>query len=100
MKREVSARLLEAGGSRHSGQAKHDPESRYIKEFWIPAFAGMTEYGLSCKSLKKKLFGAEGAEIAEKNKVYIKENPKTGSFLSLIFCFSLCGLCALCGEAL
>ena len=26
----------------HSGQAKRDPESSIIKEFWIPAFAGMT----------------------------------------------------------
>jgi len=29
---------------RHSGQAKRDPESRNIKEFWIPAFAGMTTF--------------------------------------------------------
>jgi hypothetical protein len=29
--------------SRHSGQAKREPESRILKAFWIPAFAGMTE---------------------------------------------------------
>jgi hypothetical protein len=29
--------------NRHSGQAKRDPESRVFKQFWIPAFAGMTE---------------------------------------------------------
>ena len=29
----------------HSGQAKRDPESRFIKHFWIPAFAGMTAWG-------------------------------------------------------
>jgi hypothetical protein len=28
---------------RHSGQAKPDPESRIFEQFWIPAFAGMTE---------------------------------------------------------
>ena len=31
--------------NRHSGQAGdswRDPESRKIKDFWIPAFAGMT----------------------------------------------------------
>jgi len=33
----------EKSGSCHSGQAKRDPESRIIKEIWIPAFVGMTE---------------------------------------------------------
>ena len=27
---------------RHSGHAKHDPESRTSNACWIPAFAGMT----------------------------------------------------------
>jgi len=34
---------LKARRSRHSGQAKRDPESSIFKQFWIPAFAGMTE---------------------------------------------------------
>jgi len=34
---EVPAKLLKAGGSCHSGQAKRDPEARIFKEFWIPA---------------------------------------------------------------
>jgi hypothetical protein len=34
---------LEASGSRHSGQAKRDPETRIFEYFWIPAFAGMTQ---------------------------------------------------------
>jgi hypothetical protein len=37
------AKRLKEKGSRHSGQAKRDPESRIFKQFWIPAFAGMTE---------------------------------------------------------
>jgi hypothetical protein len=41
---EALAKLLKARGNRHSGQAKRDPESRIPKRFWIPAFAGMTEY--------------------------------------------------------
>jgi hypothetical protein len=28
----------------HSGQAKRDPESRNINEFWMPACAGMTTF--------------------------------------------------------
>jgi hypothetical protein len=48
---EALAKLLKAVESRHSGQAKRDPESRIFKRFWIPApapdpdpgFAGMTE---------------------------------------------------------
>ena len=40
---EVPVKLSEAGESCHPGQAKRDPESRIFKEFWIPAFAGMTE---------------------------------------------------------
>jgi len=42
-KTEAIAKLLKARGSRHSGQAKHDPESSIFEQFWIPAFAGMTE---------------------------------------------------------
>jgi hypothetical protein len=34
---------LEARESSHSGQAKRDPESSIFEQFWIPAFAGMTE---------------------------------------------------------
>jgi len=34
---EVAAKLLEATGYRHSGQAKRDPESRILKQFGIPA---------------------------------------------------------------
>jgi hypothetical protein len=34
---------LESRRNRHSGQAKRDPESRIFKQFWIPAFAGMTD---------------------------------------------------------
>jgi len=41
--REPLAKLLKARGSRHSGQAKRDPESSIFEHFWIPAFAGMTE---------------------------------------------------------
>jgi len=37
------AERLKARGSRHSGQAKRDPESRIFEHFWIPAFAGVTE---------------------------------------------------------
>jgi hypothetical protein len=40
---EALAKLLKTVESRHSGQAKRDPESRIFKRFWIPAFAGMTE---------------------------------------------------------
>jgi hypothetical protein len=40
---EPLAKLLKARGSRHSGQAKRDPESSIFEHFWIPAFAGMTE---------------------------------------------------------
>jgi len=40
---ESLAKLLKARRNGHSGQAKRDPESRIFKEFWIPAFAGMTE---------------------------------------------------------
>jgi len=40
---EVFAKLLKARENRHSGQAKRDPESRIFKQFWIPAFAGMTD---------------------------------------------------------
>jgi hypothetical protein len=40
---EPLAKLLKARGSRHSGQAKRDPESSIFEQFWIPAFAGMTE---------------------------------------------------------
>jgi len=40
---EPLAKLLKARESRHSGQAKRDPESSIIEQFWIPAFAGMTE---------------------------------------------------------
>jgi len=39
---EALAKLLKARRKGHSGQAKHDPESRIFKQFWIPAFAGMT----------------------------------------------------------
>jgi len=34
---EPLAKLLEEGESRHSGQAKRDPESRIFRQFWIPA---------------------------------------------------------------
>jgi hypothetical protein len=48
---EPLAKLLKARGSRHSGQAKRDPESSIFEHFWIlapapdpdPGFAGMTE---------------------------------------------------------
>jgi hypothetical protein len=40
---EPLAKLLKVREGRHSGQAKRDPESRILKQFWIPAFAGMTE---------------------------------------------------------
>jgi hypothetical protein len=40
---EPLVKLLKARGSRHSGQAKRDPESSIFEHFWIPAFAGMTE---------------------------------------------------------
>jgi hypothetical protein len=40
---ELLAKLLKARGNRHSGQAKRDPEPRIFEQFWIPAFAGMTE---------------------------------------------------------
>jgi hypothetical protein len=43
MKKEPPAKLLKARGSCHSGQAKRDPESSIFDQFWIPAFAGMTE---------------------------------------------------------
>jgi len=42
-KLEPLAELLKAREIRHSGQAKHDPESSIFEQFWIPAFAGMTE---------------------------------------------------------
>jgi hypothetical protein len=41
--REVHAKILEVRRNRHSGQAKRDPESRPFEQFWIPAFAGMTD---------------------------------------------------------
>jgi hypothetical protein len=40
---ELLAKLLKARESCHSGQAKRDPESSIFEQFWIPAFAGMTE---------------------------------------------------------
>jgi hypothetical protein len=40
---EAPAKLLKVRRNRHSGQAERDPESRIYKQFWIPAFAGMTE---------------------------------------------------------
>jgi hypothetical protein len=40
---EALAKHVKAIESRHSGQAKRDPESRISRQFWIPAFAGMTE---------------------------------------------------------
>jgi hypothetical protein len=42
---EALAKLLKARRKDHSGQAKHDPESRIFKQFWISAFAGMTAQG-------------------------------------------------------
>jgi len=39
---EVPTKLSKTGASCHSGQAKRDPESRISKEFWTPAFAGVT----------------------------------------------------------
>jgi hypothetical protein len=41
--KEALAKLSKAVENRHSGQAKHDPDSRIFNRFWIPAFAGMTE---------------------------------------------------------
>jgi hypothetical protein len=43
VKGKLLAKLLKARESRHSGQAKRDPESSFFKQFWIPAFARMTE---------------------------------------------------------
>jgi hypothetical protein len=40
---EPLAKLLKVRGSRHSGQAKRDSESSIFEQFWIPAFAGITE---------------------------------------------------------
>jgi len=40
---KLLAKLLKRRENRHSGQAKRDPESMIFKQFWIPAFAGMTE---------------------------------------------------------
>jgi len=40
---EPLSKLLKAIENRYSGQAKRDPESRIFKQFWIPAFAGMTD---------------------------------------------------------
>jgi hypothetical protein len=69
MKREVLAILSEAGGSCHSGQAKRDPESsparsgiQRILDSGLRRNDGVSDF---CKSLKKKLFGAEIAEHAE-----------------------------------
>jgi hypothetical protein len=39
---EALAKLPKARRKGHSGQAKCDQESRIFKQFWIPAFAGMT----------------------------------------------------------
>jgi len=39
----ASCKTLKSRGNRHSGQAKRDPESRIFQQFWIPAFAGMTD---------------------------------------------------------
>jgi hypothetical protein len=67
MKREFLAILSEAGGSCHSRQAKRDPESspaqggiQRILDSGLRRNDGVSDF---CKSLKKKLFGAEGAEI-------------------------------------
>ena len=51
IKSELSVQPSDAGGRRHSGQAKRDPEFRVFNRFWIPApapdsdpeFAGMTK---------------------------------------------------------
>jgi len=40
---EPLVKLLKARESCHSGQAKRDPESSFFEQFWIPAFAEMTE---------------------------------------------------------
>jgi len=37
LRAEPLAKLLKARGSRHSGQAKRDPESSIFEQFWIPA---------------------------------------------------------------
>jgi len=42
--------------NRHSGQAQRDPESRIIKYFWIPAFAGMTENMTFARASKARYF--------------------------------------------
>jgi len=39
---EALAKLVFLPEGCHSGQAERDPESRFFKQFWIPAFAGMT----------------------------------------------------------
>ena len=39
----INLKHVKAAKSRHSGQAKRDPESRISRQFLIPAFAGMTE---------------------------------------------------------
>jgi hypothetical protein len=41
--REVHPKLLKGRRNRHPGQAKRDPECRPFEQFWIPAFAGMTD---------------------------------------------------------
>jgi hypothetical protein len=40
---ETLAELWKAAENLHSGQGKRGPDSRILKRFWIPAFAGMME---------------------------------------------------------
>jgi hypothetical protein len=39
---EALGKLFKKRQNRHYGQAKREPESRILKRFWTPAFAGMT----------------------------------------------------------
>jgi hypothetical protein len=94
MKREVLAILSEAGGGCHFGQAKCDPESSPtrsgIQRILDSGFCrndGVSEF---CKSLKKKLFGAEPTESPEikirKLNIY-NQSAKRGDSSNLRFAF-------------
>jgi hypothetical protein len=43
LKNAALAKLLKENGNGHSRQAENDPKPRVFKQFWIPAFSGMTD---------------------------------------------------------
>jgi hypothetical protein len=62
---EALAKPLKAREKGHSGQAMRDPESRIFKQFWIPAFAGMTAQVTLARTSFGLRFPSEGGLFAK-----------------------------------